>query len=233
MPLFNIFLLGFLLALLWAGLLLARWASTRQSEQYSRLYQLTVLERRSQQLWSTYDALHRLEADAEVLGLFQQLLRSDLQRIRTLDPARTEIEQQLQKLDSDARSSRPQSGSPAVATEAELKVTHRHIQQALSLLTRLYRDKRISASQCQMARDRLQTHGIRVTVDSCLLMAQQAVEQEDSLRALSCFQRAERLLTLKGLSAQEKEQKKQYLHAERERLFNKTVVGAGSGLQLP
>ena len=225
MPWVNFLLPGVMLCLMWAGLLLARWAAGRQNEQHHKLHQLMQLEARRQRLSEIAQALRQLEVDAEVWRLLQQILRDDLSRIRALDPSRTDIDQQIQQL--EAMGPPPASsmeGGPAVATESELSVTHRHIQRALVLFTELYRGKRISAGQCQTARDRLQELGVRVTVNSCLLMAQRAVEQEDSLRALSCFQRADRLLTMKGLPAEEKEQKKRYLHQERERLLNKEMV---------
>lgn len=225
MPWVNFLLPGVLLCLMWVGLLLARWAAGRQNEQHWKLHQLTLLEARRQQLAGVAQALRQLEVDAEVWTLLQQILRDDLNRIRALDPSRTDIEQQIQQLEASAPPPGSSTeGGPAVATESELRVAHRHIQRALVLFTDLYRGKRISAGQCQTARDRLQELGVRVTVNSCLLMAQRAVDQEDSLRALSCFQRADRLLAMKGLPAHEKEQKKRYLHQERERLLSRDTV---------
>lgn len=225
MPWVNFLLPGVILCLMWAGLLLARWAAGRQHEQHWKVHRLTLLERRRQWLTEVAQALRPLEVDADVWTMLQQILRDDLNRIRALDPSRTDIEQQLQQLEAwGPPSVSSTEGGPAVATESELRGTHRHIQGALVFVTELYRDKRISAGQCQMARDRLQELGVRVTVNSCLLMAQRAVDQEDSLRALSCFQRADRLLAMKGLSAREKEQKKRYLHQERERLLNRDAA---------
>jgi|SRR5690554_4428538 len=232
MPWVNFLLLGVMLCLIWVGLLLAGWAAGRQNEQHRKLYELTLLEGRRQRLADVAQALRQLEVDADVWKLLQQILRDDLNRIRALDPSRTDIEQQIQQL--EASGPPPVSsteGGPAVATESELRGTHRHIQRALVVFTELYRGKRISAGQYQVAQDRLQELGVRVTVNSCLLMAQRAVDQEDSLRALSCFQRADRLLAMKGLPAQEKEQKKRYLHQERERLLNSDAVLASLTVQ--
>lgn len=215
---FNFLSAGFLLCLLWAGLLLSRWATARQGEQYGRLRELATLDARIRRLSPASSALRDLDADGGVVSLLQEVLRDDLNRIRALDPARMDVEQRLCQLE-DAPAPTADGSHAAVATESELVATQRRIQQALGIFTELYRARRISAGQWQMARDRLQELGIRVTVNSCLVMAQRAVEQADGTTALAYFQRAERLLALQGLPMAEKEQKKRYLEQERARLL--------------
>jgi len=231
---FNFLLVGLLLCLMWAGLLLARWATVRQREQYWKLGQLSVLDSRSQRMADVARALRRMDADQQMLDSLQQVLRDDLNRIRALDPSRTDIDQQLQALESPVAplSREAQGGGAAVATEPELTAVQRQIQQALGVFTELYRAGRISASQWQTARDRLQELGIRVTVNSCLLMAQRAIEQEDGVRAVSYFSRAERLLNMTGLPAQEKEQKKRELKQERERALSQRSLLMSAASQM-
>lgn len=114
-----------------------------------------------------------------------------------------------------------------MATEQELTMAQRHIQKTVSIFNELYRADRISAGQWDSARRKLRLLGLRVAVNSCLLMAQQALEREDAIRAMSCYRRAESLLHMRGMSPEEKQEKLAYIQAERERVFEHTNINTG------
>ena len=210
-----------LLLLMWAGLLLAKWALQQQSEHYWRLRQRAALEDRSKQVYEAGRALQQMDTDPEILRpLFESLAR-DIRHIKALDPGRQDLDRQLKEAEvaSKQQGGGGGAGSAAVATEQELTVAQRHIQRAMQICVDLYKAEKISASQFEGARENLRTLGLRVAVNSSLLMAQRAVDQEDGVRAMACFRRAESLLGMRGLSAAERQEKLNYIHDERERLF--------------
>ena len=123
----NLLFIVLLLCLLWAGLLLAKWALTQQSEQYWKLRQLSELDNRRQQIYEAGRALQQMDTEPEVLSLLFATLLQDIQRIQTLDPARTDLDRQLKEAEAGSRqqASHASGGSAAVATEQELVVAQR------------------------------------------------------------------------------------------------------------
>lgn len=218
----------FCLVLMLAGLMLAAWAGRLQAIQFQTVKQLAALEQRRAILYETSRALQRMDIDPEVLGLLFTALILDLRRMMELDPARKDLEKQLQDAEaaSKQKNAAPSTGgSAAVATEQELVVAQRHIQRALQVLGELYRTDRISAGQFESSRNKLRVLGLRVAVNSCLLMAQRSLELEDTVRAMSCYRRAESLLHMRGMPADEKQEKLAYIDAERQRVFEHSATG--------
>ncbi|HBX37146.1 MAG TPA: hypothetical protein DEG76_07640 [Pseudohongiella sp.] len=224
----NLLTIFFLLLLLWAGLLLAKWALHHQSEQYWRLRQLASVDERRRQIYEASRALLQMDTDPEILQPLYETLANDIKTIQRLDPSRSDLDAQLKEAETAGRKrgSGSAGGSAAVATEQELSVAQRHIQRALQIAMDLYKGEKISASQFESARDKLRTLGLRVAVNSSLLMAQKAIEHEDGIRAMSCYRRAESLLGMRGLPQDEKRDKLAYIKAEREKLF----ANGGRGL---
>jgi hypothetical protein len=217
----NLLWIFALLLLMWAGLLLAKWALQQQSQHYWRLRQLAALEDRRKQVYEAGRALQQMDTDPDILRpLFESLAR-DVRHIQTLDPSRGDLDRLLKEAEvaSKQQGAGGGAGSAAVATEQELVVAQRHIQRAMQIFVDLYKAEKISASQFENARESLRTLGLRVAVNSSLLMAQRAVDLEDGVRAMACFRRAESLLGMRGLSAVERQEKLNYIHDERERLF--------------
>src|SRR5690606_18935750 len=220
----------FCLVLMMAGLMLAAWAGRLQAMQYQTLRQLAALDQRRLILQDTTRALQRMDTDPAVLSVLFDALIQDLRRMIELDSSRKDLEKQLQETElASKQKSAPQQngGSAAVATEQELIVAQRHIQRGLHAVEDLYRAGRITASQFDTCRSRLRVLGLRVAVNSCLLMAQQALEQEDTIRAMSCYRRAESLLHMRGMPADEKQEKLAYIDAERQRVFQQSQMGRG------
>lgn len=222
----------FLLCLMLAGLLVAQRAGQMQGQHVNRLSRLSALETRRKQMYDTARALQQMDADGDVLSLLYGSLLDDLQTIKSLDPARSDLDKMIK--DADAGSKLKSSGSgasgssAAVATEEELTMTQRHLQRAMNMLMRMYKEDKISAGQYQACREKLKMLGIRIAVNSCLLMAQRAVDNEDGIKAMSCYRRAESFLGMKGLPREEKQEKLAYIGSEREKLF--TTTGTSRGL---
>lgn len=220
----------FCLVLMVAGLMLAAWAGRLQAMQYHTLRQLAALDQRRSLLYETSRALQRMDTDPEVLAMLFGALAHDLRRMIELDPSRKDLEKQLQEAESASKQKTAQQnagGSAAVATEHELTVAQRHIQRGLQLLGELYTADKISAGQFESARNKLRVLGLRVAVNSCLLMAQRSMEQEDTIRAMSCYRRAESLLHMRGMPADEKQEKLAYISAERQRVFERSPTAQG------
>lgn len=220
----------FFLLLMIAGLMLAAWASRLQAIQYQTLRQLTALEQRREVVQESARALQRMETDPDVLAILFGALAEDLRRMQELDPARKDLDKHIQEAEAAARQ---KSGGPgaagssaAVATEQELTMAQRHIQKALSIFNELYRADKISAGQLESSRNKLRVLGMRVAVNSCLLMAQQSLEHEDTIRAMSCYRRAESLLHMRGMPPAEKQEKLAYIAAERHRVFERSATSS-------
>jgi hypothetical protein len=106
-------------------------------------------------------------------------------------------------------------------------MAQRQIQKAVSVLDELYRADKISAGQMESSRSKLRVLGLKMAVNSCLLMAQQSLEQEDAMTAMSCYRRAESLLHMRGMPPAEKQEKLAYITAERQRVFESNTTGSG------
>lgn len=226
---YSSFLLSIVLfCLMMAGLVLARWALQLQVEHYQKLQQLARLDDRRQVLYETSRALQQMDIDADVLSLLFSALLDDLRNMIRLDPSRGDLDKQIKDAEAGSKlkgGGSKSGGSAAVATEEELVMTQRHIQRALQVVVDLYRADRISASQFQSSRDKLRLLGIQVAVNSCLLMAQNAAEHEDTVRAMACYRRAESLLNMRGVPPAEKSEKLAYISTERDRLFSQGSRG--------
>lgn len=220
-------LVVFLLGLICVGLWVAQWAWHQQLLHYQTLQMLTFLDGRRKQLSEAVSALQQMDIPANILVMLFQALAEDIRQIIKLDPRRNDLSEALQRAEQGAKKQGQSSGagSAAVATEQELMVAQRHIQRALRIFMELYQGEKISASQYQGARDDLRLLGLRIAVNSSLLMAQRAVDQEDGIKAMACFRRAESLLGMRGLPADEKQEKLEYIKQERERLFSDRTRG--------
>ena len=171
-----------------------------------------------------------METDPEVVALLFGSLLEDLRAIKFLDPVRSDLDKQIKEAEAASKhsgGSASAGSSAAVATEEELTMTQRHIQRAMKIFVSMYKNDEISAGQYQSCRDKLRVLGLRVAVNSCLLMAQRAVDSEDAVKAMSCFRRAESFLGMRGLPGAEIAEKKNYIQAERERLITQSAAGRG------
>ena len=220
----------FFALLMLAGLMLAAWAARLQAIHYQTLHQLAALEQRRETIQEVARALQRMDIDADVLAVLFGTLTDDLRRMKELDPGRRDLDKAIQDAEAAARQKSvaqgSSGGSAAVATEQELSMAQRHIQKTLTIFTDLYRADKISAGQLESARNKLRLLGLRVAVNSCLLMAQQSLEQEDAIRAMSCYRRAESLLHMRGMPPAEKQEKLEYINAERQRVFARSSTSA-------
>lgn len=222
----NLLPIIFLLILMLAGLMLANWATQLQAEQYQILSQLAMLDQRRQSVQEVGRALQRMDAEPEVLGLIYSALIDDLKSMQALDPRRGDLSKHIQEAEAAmrTRSTPASSGSAAVSNEKDLLIAQRQVQKAMQMFADLYRNNKISAGQFETSKNKLQLLGIRISVNSCFLMAQQAMELEDSMRAMTIFRRAENLLSARGLPAQEKQEKLAYIKAERARVLETSQV---------
>jgi len=223
----NLLPIIFCLVLMMAGLMLAGWAAQLQAVQYETLSQLAALDHRRQSVQEVGRALQRMDVDPEILGVIYGSLVEDLKQMQALDPARKDINKYIQEAEAAMRprNTPTSNGSPALATEKELMLAQAQVRKAMHILGDLYQSDKIGASQFEAYKNKLQLLGIRVSVNSCFLMAQQATEREDTLRAMSFLRRAESLLDVRGLPVQEKQEKLAYIDGERTRALESSRAG--------
>lgn len=222
----NLLPIIFLLMLMLAGLLLASWAAQLQAEQYQTLSRLAMLDQRRQSMQEVGRALQRMDVEPDVLGLMYGSLIEDLKHMQALDPGRGDLSKHIQEAEAAMRprSNSATSGSAAVSTEKDLQIAQRHVKTAMLIIADLYRNNKISAGQFETSKIKLQQLAIQVSVNSCFLMAQQAMEQEDSMRAMSFLSRAEILLAGNAVPAHEKLDKLAYIKTERAKVMDSSQV---------
>lgn len=220
-----IFLL--MLMLMLAGLMQACWAAQLQAEPYQTLSQLAMLDQRRQNVQEVGRALQSMDVEPEVLGVIYSSLIDDLKSMQALDSGRGDLSKHIQEAEAAMRprSTPASSGSAAVSTEKDLLIAQRHVQRAMQMPADLYRSDKITAGQLETNKTKLPLLGIRISVNSCFLMAQQAMEHEVSMRAMTFFRRAESLLSVRGVPAQEKHEKLAYIRTERARVLESSQVG--------
>lgn len=223
----NLLPIIFFLMLMLAGLMLAGWAAHLQAVQYETLSHLSALHHRCQSAQELGRALQRMDADPEVLSAIYGSLVEDLKRMKALDPARSDINKHILEAEAAMRGRKTSAsnGSPALATEKDLMLAQAQVRKAMQMLDDLHRRDKISASQLENNKNKLHLLGIRVSVNSCFLMAQQAIEREEPNRAMSFFERAEILLNVRGLPEQEKQEKLAYIDGERTRVLEFSQSG--------
>ncbi len=211
----------FLFLLMLASLMLAGFAVRRQQQNVRSLRQLTLLERRTEGVTDTLDVLSSMGAGPSVLGPGYQSLLDDLHRIRELDPRREDLDRTVTAAEANAKKKADTSRreQAAVASERELLVVRNHLSRAQTLLQRFHRARRLSASEFQQAREDLRAVALAVGVNSFLLMATRALEAGNTIKAFSCYRKAESMLRASHLSESEKQQRLQAIESDKSRLI--------------
>lgn len=216
-----------LFALLVASLSSAKALQRQQEQRLLNFYRVSVLDKRSRRIRSVIDSLESMQAPGDALAVLYECLYEDLQQIQALEPARN-LKQALSSAQSATRR-KPESGGAriglgepgrsAFASQQELMKARTVIRNAVQLCETLHRAKRLSVQRLQDLRVSLWNLSVHVGVNSCMLMARQALENTDPDWALNCYHQAENLLNGSRLEASEKAEKLRLVQTEQQRLF--------------
>lgn len=218
----NYFLLCvFLLMLIAVALMLARFAGQKQEQAVLNLYRLSALEKRRSLVEDVLDALQKMGADKDILDILYQTLLSDLQRMLQIDPQREDLVKAIHSAETKSRkkSQAPPRDQAAVSSEQELGVVRQHMQDAMSLLSRLSRHGKIRPQTYAKSRQQLQSLAINIGVNSFLLMAEKALESRNTMKAFSLYRKAESMLRSARIPAEEKGRRLELIAAEKQRLM--------------
>lgn len=217
-----------LFALLVASLSSVKALQRQQEQRLLNFYRASALDKRSRRIRSVIESLESMQASADAMATLYECLHEDLRRIQALEPARN-LEQDLSRAQSGARKKQG-SGGPGVglgepgrsafATQQELIRARTVIHSAVQLCESLYRAQRLTAQRLKELRVSLWNLSVHVGVNSCMLMARQALENMDPDWALSCYRQAENLLNGSRLEASEKAEKLRLVQTEQQRLFD-------------
>ena len=222
-----------LLAALTGSLYLTRFAADLQEQMVIKLQRLTTLDRRRASTRATIKALETLDDNPDLIKVLYQSLKADLQRLKQLDPNRAGLDAEINHASSR------QSGSGAsgagqnrekltsLATTREVAAAGRHINDALAILRRLQRFRKISHTQYDAAQQRLRYLSAMISVNSSIRMAQIALERHDRIEALACYRRAESFLQLGAITGSERINKQVFINAEKEKMLAENASEKG------
>lgn len=227
--LFSSALTVFLLAAVMVGsLLLVHVAQERQESQMIRLYRLAALDRRSSALRKVIQGLKEFDDNPEVIRVLSQALKSDLQRIQKLDPARAVNDKDTRQTGSDnTKSDKPKAAAitkvdqkTSLGSEREMLRARTHITDALALIRHLYQAGHVKGEQLESTARHLGTLSALVGVNSNMRMADEALERGDMRKALSYYRAAESFLLNGPLSGPDGANKLSYIQERRSYIAN-------------
>jgi hypothetical protein len=219
------------------SLYMSKTATRMQEDLLQKLQRLTSLERRR---ISTRDAIRVIEAmddDPDLLKALYASLKADLMRLRELDPGRPGIDAEINQASPRATPGASNVSDPnraarlekmtSLPTMREVAMTGGVISEAMNILRRLSRYRKISSVQFEAARNRLRYLSAMISVNSSIRMAQLAAESHDHLQALTCYRKAETVLQMGVLTGKEKAEKAAQIAAEKSRLYETSANRKG------
>ena len=222
----------FVLAALMVGsLVLVHLAQERQERNVIRLYRLAALDRRRASIISVMANLKQVDDNPEVARVLGQALKSDLARIQKLDPARSNIDQEMRQAGSagnnaadksaggDAKRSKADSKT-SLNSEREVIKARAHINDALALIRHLYEVRKVSGEALESTARHLGMLSALVGVNSNIHMAEQAMANADSKKALNHYRAAESYLLNGPLKGPEGEEKLQLILTRKQQILN-------------
>ena len=218
-----------LVALMVGSLVLVHFVQERQERNVIRLYRLAALDRRCASIKNVIVSLKEVDDNPEVGRVLGQALKSDLVRIQKLDPARSNIEQEMRQSGTADKSAggdakRPKSDSKtSLNSEREVIKARGHINDALALIRHLYEVRKVSGEVLESTARHLGMLSALVGVNSNIHMAEQAMARADSKKALSHYRSAESYLMNGPLKGPEGEEKLQLIRTRKQQILNSTA----------
>ena len=226
----NITALLVLVALMVGSLVLVKLAQERQERNLIRLYRLAALDRRRASIIAVMQNLKEVDDNPEVTRVLSQALKNDLLRIQKLDPARSNVDQELRQGSSagsnaaqksaagDAKHSKLESRT-SLKSEREVIKARAHINAALALIRHLYQAGKVSGEALESTARHLGMLSALVGVNSNMYMAEQAMARADSRKALSHYRAAESYLLNGPLKGPEGAEKLQVILARKQQIL--------------
>ena len=215
-----------LVALMVGSLVLVHLAQERQERNVIRLYRLAALDRRCAAIKSVIANLKEVDDNPEVGRVLSQALKSDLVRIQKLDPARSNIDQEMRQgsaadKSTSADAKRPKTDNKtSLNSEREVIKARGHINDALALIRHLYEVRKLSGEVLESTARHLGMLSALVGVNSNIHMAEQAMARADSKKALSHYRAAENYLLNGPLKGPEGEEKLQLILMRKQQILD-------------
>lgn len=234
----NPFTLLILFALMVGSLVLVHLAQERQERNLIRLYRLAALDRRCGSIRTVIASLKEIDDSPEVIRVLSQALKNDLLRIQKLDPARSNIEQEMRVATSggeNAKADKSANADPkrskldsktSLNSEGAVIKARAHINDALALIRHLYQGRKVSSEQLESTARHLGVLSALVGVNSNIHMAEQAMARSDTNKALSYFRAAESYLLNGPLKGPEGAEKLQLILARKQQILASATRGA-------
>ncbi|MGM0633421.1 MAG: hypothetical protein ACQETO_09645 [Pseudomonadota bacterium] len=216
-------LIVILLILLPSSLWLSRFAGQQQEHRLRTLQRLGALERRRGELESMLEMFQQLGAGEDILEVLQQALLNDLRRMQRLDPRRRDLDGPVEQASKPLRK-RADAGSreqAAVRSEQELSTLRHRFHRALELILQQQRQGLLSREDAIRSRHALEALVAMVGVNSYVLMARNAQESGNTMKAFSLYRKAERLSKYSGLTEAQQRDSLSMVEAERQQLLQR------------
>lgn len=215
-----------LVAIMVGSLVLVHIVQERQERNVIRLYRLAALDRRCASIKNVIANLKEVDDNPEVPRVLGQALKSDLVRIQKLDPARSNIDQEMRKggaadksAGGDAKGSKVDAKT-SLNSEREVIKARAYINEALALIRHLYEMRKVSGEVLESTARHLGMLSALVGVNSNIHMAEQSMARADSKRALSHYRAAESYLLNGPLKGPEGEEKLQLILTRKQQILN-------------
>lgn len=245
MVLSSLYMILFLIVVMIASAVLARYAQDRQEGKVIRLYRLAALDRRRNTTRAVLRALQEVDEHPETLRILNQALKADLVRIQKLDPGRSDIEQEIRQASnastSGAAASEPKaekSGNDArgaklekrtsLGSERDVQRVRYQITEAMAIIRRLYQGNQVRVEQLESTARHLGTLSVVVAVNSNLHMAEVALGAAEYGKAHGLLRMAEGFLASGPLQGRDKTEKLEQMSKLKERL---QVSRSGEGMR--
>lgn len=220
-----------LIAIMVGSLVLVKLAQERQERNLIRLYRLAALDRRRASIISVMQNLKEIDDNPEVVRVLSQALKSDLLRIQKLDPARSNVDQELRQGASGGAANADKSAGAdpkrskvdsrtSLGSEREVIQARGHINDALALIRHLYQAGKVSGDVLESTARHLGMLSALVGVNSNIYMAEQAMSRSDSNKAFSHFRAAESYLMNGPLKGPEGAEKLQLILARKQQILD-------------
>lgn len=234
------FVIMCLAILMVVSLYVARFAQDQQEKNMVRLYRLSALDRRRVATKDLIRAIKGMDDNPDLMRLLNGSLKDDLQSIQTLDPARSDLDdeiRQAQKLSAHSDSAKIEemseerkkrlASNTSFASDREISINRSYINEALVTVKRLHASRKVRADQMTSIASYLAMLSVSVAVNSQLLMGERALQHGDKIKALGCFRKAEVSLQQGRLSSWERAVKQKEIQKRTQDLLASSVDQKG------
>ncbi|MDX1491544.1 MAG: hypothetical protein R3332_09665 [Pseudohongiellaceae bacterium] len=223
----------FLAIIVVVSLYVARFAQQQQEKNMVRLYRLAALDRRRVQTKDLIRALRAMDEQPELMRVLNNSLKTDLEHMQSLDPARRDLEAELSQAQKAAGQGEPGKvgemseerkrkliQGTSFDSDREVAINRQYINETVKLLRRLHDASKLRSDLFESLSSYLAMLSVSVAVNSQLNMGAKALQYGDRIKALGCFRKAEVSLQQGRLSTWERAQKQKEIAKRTQELLD-------------